>query len=117
MTLHELLLRLRAEVPGCVAALAMSSAKGVIDTHGDPVDASVATVLCELFDRNRALAAAAGNDTAPREMVVMSGERTYICHALDGEDALVAAVCSGISNVGLLLTTTRREIAAMEGRA
>lgn len=117
MTLHELLLQLRAEVPGCVATLAMSGADGVIDTHGDPVDASIATVLCDLFDRSRTVAATAGHDATSREMVVLSGERTYICHALGDRGALVAAVCSGTSNVGLLLTAARREIAAMEGGA
>ena len=112
MNLQELLQRLHAEVPDCVAVLAMNGGGSVIDARGEDAGASVPAAMHEVFDRSGAMS---GDELVPREIVVLSNKRTYVCHRLD--DTIVTTVCSTTSNLGLLLGIARREIAAMETTA
>ena len=117
MDFQDRLARLRAEVPGCIAAFTIRLHEGTVAAiaggeglgHGSP-DA-VAAVVRDLFARSDA--AAAGHEQ--REIIVLSDERAYVCRRLAARpDLALAAVCEHASNLGLMLAIARREMALLE---
>lgn len=118
--LDELLTRLRTEVPDCLAAVAIDLDRGtLLASQGadEPPGANlVASVMRDLMARMRAVVN--GDGATPRELLVLSADRTYVTHELDRQPGTaVAAICSKVSNLGLLLAIVRREIAETGGAA
>ena len=120
--IDELLTRLRTEVPDCVTAMAIDLDRGTLLAclgADDPPGAGVvADVVRNLLRRTEEVAESLspiGSDApaTPREMLVLSADRTYVCQELGHQPGTaVAAICTNTSNLGLLLAIVRRETAA-----
>lgn len=100
---EALLAAIRAEVPGCIAALMVSLEDGTAGPMAGKIDAgwldAVATAGRDLFARNDV-----AGDT--REVVVLSDDYLYVYRRL--ASWIVAVICRDASNIGLSLGMVRQ---------